>query len=336
MSKLRAARRGFTLIELIVVMSILAVLVTLTVAAISKFTGGAQRSATRSTMQRLETMLRKQIETTNDRARKMAVPDVVLKFAGDDPERAKVIWLKLKLRQKYPTTFAEVFNPIVPEVPRVQAYVEYLRQHGITAANYNLVQAQGDLSKPAGWAAGAQSAVCFLMALRVGPDAISEDELSIGGSTATVDFTIPPPTNLPPGPFKVPCLVDAWGTPITFCRWPVGAATTGASPLYPGGYSMGYTDPQDPKGLLLADWLNLLPTLQQPPQQPTPGRQSFEQLFHRLPPLTPRPQPGKMVLMPVMVSSGGDELLGLNPATLEAAPSGNTDTDDNIFSAELK
>ena len=119
------------------------VLITLAVSATAKFIVGAQGSATRTTLRRLDTMLRKQIETTNDRARKMKIPDAVVKFAGDDPERAKVIWLKLKLKQKYPTTFAEVFNPVIPEVPVVPAYVTYLAQHGINASNAGKAGATG-------------------------------------------------------------------------------------------------------------------------------------------------------------------------------------------------
>lgn len=287
-------RRAFTLMELLVTISIIGVLFALGAAAVGKFWSAQQTSSTRKLLHRLDMMLRTQITTTNDRAMQQGGwPASVDALAGGDPDKARVLWLKLRLKQKYPSTFAEVFNPAPGFLSPVPAYVEYLRQYGITAAN---VAAQP---------LAHQSAACLLMALSIGPDAIAEEELGVGGSTKTIN--------------GVPCLVDSWGNPLTFTRWPSGEAGTGASIFFTQGYLGGYTDPADPKNVLIP-WANSV--------------QGFANVLHPVPAQRPTANSRPVVLSPMIVSWGPDGLLGADPRTLQS--DGTTDSDDNVYSIEQK
>jgi prepilin-type N-terminal cleavage/methylation domain-containing protein len=300
------ARRAFTLIELLTVISIVAVLMALGAAAAHRMQRAYLTSATRTTMQRLNATLEKRLATHNDDTRRTPIPGTVLGFEGEYGDRQRAIFLKLRLKRYFPTSFAEVFNPTPglggDETGPVEAYVKYLSDHGITPANV------GSLSRPE-----AQSSACLLMALKLGRDGVSDDELGGAGAMQSVNFG---------GGIQVPCLVDSWGRPFTFCRWPVGETGTGKSALYPAGYAAGYSDPADPKNSLLPNW---------------PQRATFESTFnHPLPPVATRPpagQPKPMVLAPVIVSWGADGKPGFNLQTLQQL---SADADDNVYGVDAR
>jgi len=296
-----AARRAFTLLELLVVMSIIGVLLALGASAAHRLMRASTSSATRTTLQRLDVTLRKQLATVNDRARATDRPANVDALAGGDPDRAAVIWLKIRQKRHFPVNFAEVLAPNPNDLSYytpIPAYMKYLNDLGINTGNTNL--------RPE-----AQSAACLYMALRFGPDGLSDEELGVAGAVRPLDFG---------GGIQIPCLVDSWGRPLTFCRWPTGAATTGQSALYPTGYAAGYSDPTDPKNTLLnATWT---------------GQAAFAALCHPLPATRPAAnQPKPMALSMVVVSWGADGKPGVDPLTLQQLSS---DSDDNLFSVEAR
>jgi prepilin-type N-terminal cleavage/methylation domain-containing protein len=285
----RPGRRGFTLIELLVVVSILALLTALTAGAAIRFRAARATANTRTLLTRLDSRLRQQTAYVADRARRETPPGAVLSLAGGDPGRSKVIWQKLRFKQFFPTSFAEALDPAGGYVPPLPAYVNYLTEYGITGGS--------------GTPAAHESAACLYMILRYGPESAGEDELGTGGAVKTVN--------------GIPVLVDSWGNPLAFCRWPVGDTGNGVSPANPQGYQAGFNDPADPRGLLAApSWLS------------SPQGAQFQAVCH------PLRNGGTLDLSPLIVSAGPDGQLGLVTATLGVTNPGQAN--DNLYSNSLR
>ena len=52
-------------------------------------------------------------------------------MAGNDPNRARVIWVKLRLKQTFPDTFNEALNPVpMPPLPYYQSVLGAAGLHG--------------------------------------------------------------------------------------------------------------------------------------------------------------------------------------------------------------
>lgn len=255
----RKARRGFTLVELLVVVTIIAALAALSASAVMKFIEVQQNNNTQSTLDRTQGELSKAWSKVKDQAYKEAIPSNVASWIqsnlaqlpNEPPDntarRVRVLYVKLKLVQAFPMNFNEALNP-TPLSP-LPAYVTYLNNLGITASS----------------GAVYESSACLLMALErgVGGAGVDQSALTAGGATGSV--TTPSGGNLP-------YLTDAWGRPIYFSRVPVGSPSLNTNP-YPGGGQPGANDPMDPQGLLQAkNW----------PTTKGPSGQTYGQLFTNL------------------------------------------------------
>jgi type II secretory pathway pseudopilin PulG len=239
-----AGRPAFTLIELIVMVAILATLAALAAGAVLRFITVQQQNNTRTALNKIQPIIVNRVSAIKDQGLKEAIPTntmgiITASMSGNDPNyqaRARTIYLKLKVRQMFPETFDEVFNPQVPGMG-MQSYVNYLAQYGITAAN--------SAGNGTGTAAGQyqyQSAVCLAMALQVGVGGggVNMDDIGKGGQLATL------PVDPAPGSPSAPMLIDAWGTPICYCRYPAGPNRV----RNPQGPLTGTNDPLDPIGTL--------------------------------------------------------------------------------------
>jgi prepilin-type N-terminal cleavage/methylation domain-containing protein len=283
------ARGGFTLVELLVVITIIAVLLALGASAAYRLMASQMTSNTRLAIQRLDSRLKQQMAFARD---KIALDNPPPAFAQalasygtpatPNMELAKVIHMKLRFKQWFPQTFAEALTPVAPGYQPTRGYVSYLGTYGITRSS----------TLP-----GFESAACLYMILQHGPETTGESDLGVTTSTLNT-----------PG---IPVVVDAWGQPLTFCRWPTGDLTsgggnTGISPVNPNGAQVGTFDPLDPKGLLSNQaWLS------------SANRRIFESVCH---PVLNRSNTGKtqsLDLTSVIVSNGADKQLGLNPLSLQ-------------------
>jgi prepilin-type N-terminal cleavage/methylation domain-containing protein len=271
----RAERGAFTLVELMVVITIMAALAALTASATLKFIAVQQTSNTQSTLDRAQSQLARAWSKAKDQALKEQYPPGVenwikINLSGSDANTAKrtrILYVKLRLRQQFPMSFTEALTPptlpgnnICPLLP-LPAYVTYLNSLGITMPPGSTANT-----------AAIESSACLLMALQrgAGGAGIDPSELTAGGAAGNYPWA---------GGKTIPYLTDAWGRPIFFTRAPAGNLylnpmtnpTTGTanlpnlynviSPMFPLGFrltcnsSPGANDPGDPEGLLLtANW----------------------------------------------------------------------------------
>src|SRR5262245_33249697 len=289
----RYERRGLTLVELLVVLAIISTIAALSAATTLKFIGVQQASNTRTTLTKLQGQLDTHWAEVTRQANDEPIPDTLRQnadfaaMAGDDSHaarRARVVYVKLKQRQVFPATFDEAFNPY--PLPPLSPYVTFLRGLGVTG------------STQATWPV--ESAICLLMALEraTGDGGVKVEDMGLG----TLAVTLPNGT-------QTACLVDAWETPLGFCRWP-----TGSRELNPSGAARGRNDASDPEGLLnTPGWLA------------GPGAPLFRRLCHDVPARAANAGPSSYKLTPLVASAGPDRKLDLAPGTFQSVGLGVND-----------
>lgn len=298
---LRTGRRrvGFTLIELLAVIAIIAILVALSAAAVLKYMGTQQITVSQQKVNTVASQLNKAWSTVSQHAMNNVdsskYPTVVTTWGGGDSARTKVIYVKCALKQAFPTSFAEALNPY--PMPPLPAYTAYLGKLGITTATAS--------APPANY----ESAACLLMALQRGPSGMSLTQEDLGVSS-TADF--------PAGNGTIKAIVDSWGQPVIFCRWP-----TGSTFLNPSGAQPGFNDPGDRQGLLTnAVWLST-------------SAGPFQTYIHKLPARAAGAPATSYRLIPLVASAGPDQKPGVNYLTTypyDLSPDGSGADSDDIYS----
>ncbi|HXG09620.1 MAG TPA: type II secretion system protein [Gemmataceae bacterium] len=297
----RTRRYAFTLTELLVVILIIGIMVALTAGAVVRFIGVQESNNTETLIRKVHTVLQSQWSTVVQQAKREPLTQTALSMSMDNSgipnERlARVIHIKLRLRQEFPMTYKEIFTPVAAEYPPPQSYLAPLRQ------NTAVWQA---LQKGTWQTQRSESAACLLMALERarGGQALNAADL---GTTAVQDTDGD----------GIPEIVDAWGTPLQFIRFP-----TGFEELNPGGQEQnGLNDSSDPEGLLTtANW------------QPA-ARNNFITYVHKL------PQPGQaksFKLFPLIVSSGPNKALGLDLVNNPGFVTNVNEANDNMSNVTL-
>jgi prepilin-type N-terminal cleavage/methylation domain-containing protein len=299
-------RPGFTLIELLVVMTIIAVLVSLTASATMRLISVQQEKAAQTLVTKISSALDKHWKAVIARANNESYdkfPSQLITLAGGDMQRARVIWIKLRLKQEFPMSFDEITNPIPNWMPALQTY------RAAIPATVGTLEAQ--------------NSSCLLLAL---------SQARGGIITNLEDFGANAINDTDGNGLKE--FVDSWNKPIVFCRWPTANPEVDSSnPARTGTSATTFRDPEDPKGKLLditwnnANWNAFdnslqLHSIRLPPQGGTNSR------------------PHAYYTTPVVWSAGPDKKYGfstfdylhLRNMNLNAAP----DTYDNIYSYRLR
>ncbi len=318
---------GFTLVELLVVISIIAILSALTAGAVFKVIGVQRSNNTQLTIKSASSLLEKQWAYVIVAAKAEVIPPHVMGIADNDPTRARVIWIKLRLKQEFPMNFSEALYPYylpIPGAPLTSADLPGKRYYydRITQAFPQFVNNVNWPNIPLNYPNGSspvqsvppftnssqklwylESAYCLTMALQVNRGSIVFNEESFAPNALSTDIFVPQSPGGRALQFSGPkTLVDGWGFPLFFYRWPVGnidfyptsfSATALASSVSANARNQPYPDPLDPQGTLMdTRWTNA-------------NSQWFQQYCHSL--------SRSLYTEPVIVSSGPDDTLGITP-----------------------
>jgi prepilin-type N-terminal cleavage/methylation domain-containing protein len=206
------ARRGFTLVELLVVIGLIAILAALTISVIGGVMNAQTLKATNNTLDKLSTLLNQQWKAVIDQANDEfpSIPTINPNFArmtaNWNPSTAKSLWRQLRLRQEFPTSFNEALNPVVYSSGGYQVkllpkayYVQNLKGAVSTGANF-------------------EASACLYLALSVARRGmVGSLEESVGQSSIQNQN-------------GVNVIVDLWNSPIAYLR---GNEQTGVTPTPP-------------------------------------------------------------------------------------------------------
>jgi prepilin-type N-terminal cleavage/methylation domain-containing protein len=332
MSQTKSVRRGFTLVELTVVVALIAVLVALS-AGVAWNVVASQRSArTDDTIRTIDKVFkihwRKVIEDADS---EQPSPGVVA-LAVNDMARAKILWRIIRLSEAFPESYAEVTsantqkglylgNYQLPSVKNLGG--TYYYTYPILNGNplippgqqkYTATYAAGIANANASDDAITQSSACLFLALsqnRGGKNKL--DQTNLANNIASIDN----------GNLKI--LVDTWNQPLRFVRFPIyhpGAAGNDYAQVAQdflqldpraGSKQVKFSDPVDPDGTLqgvptggrLPWYRTPLPV---PPAGKTPPAtygQFLEYICNH--PFGTNAQP-QTYWIPIIASSGGDGL----------------------------
>lgn len=199
----RAFRPAFTLVELLIAISIIAILLGIGYAVYWGTITSTQTSTTTSMLKKLQIPLDKQWAAVGANARQQPLPAAFPGKTGTNPDQDLATWVSLCQRQAFPRTFAQVLTPTASQLTPLPAHTTYFAQSGITTPIPITVQNYQAL----------ESSICLLMALRRSPYGTGFNPEDLGKASIK-SFTLPGVSQ------PVEALVDAWGQPIWFALQP--------------------------------------------------------------------------------------------------------------------
>jgi prepilin-type N-terminal cleavage/methylation domain-containing protein len=351
-------RTGFTLVELLTVIAIIAVLVTLVASATFQVIGVQQQRTTEMTIMKVADALDQEWQAVLDQAKTESIPPNITTMAGGDPRRARVIYIKFRLATEFPLTFSEAVNAPQGLYAR-KSYVDALGTWTPPSSpNYP------NYTNPAGNNYFAESGACLYMSLKQNRRGMNTtiDNLLTAQEVGTITII-----NNNNQPMTFPTIMDAWGHPVVFFRsptsnqelnivdpsitpgntYPLATAQSAITPT-DGLYSSPGRDPQDPDATLAdLNWIYKPGT-----SNPSQAYQNFTSTCHPLlspPPYItvtglPSPSPpskrffGAFKLIPVVASFGatyGHQRTYAGLGDQFMTPDGHGDA-GNIYSYRLR
>ena len=253
-------RSGFTMMELLIVIAVISILMTLLVSAAFSFIVNAKEAATATTITKVSGLIQERIRSFHDPVR-----DAEFKRAAErlfepnqaffgSAEVAEIFVRKQRFKQAFPQSFTEADSQRFGVAPTGVGYQSRF-ESGILLY---LILTKGETF-------GTPSP---------GDDAFSGPEVRISTETG-----------------GMPCLVDAWGEPLRFYRWPTRLFRCGESHLDSStnydDYNQNATD--DAAGIIPGPFppLGGAPTTMSPIIRPTtllPGPTPASLLISTLPP----------------------------------------------------
>jgi prepilin-type N-terminal cleavage/methylation domain-containing protein len=217
-------RRGFSLLELLIVITILALLATLGFSASMKLMLAQQRKNTQDTVLKVGEGIRQQWEAAFAAANDVAdtqIPSGIVSMGGGDMRKARVLYRKYYLRREFPTSLSEATSPkfLAPKP-------------GYAGAASSL---QGVLTPDE------EAGVCLyliLMQTRRG------NRFDVDTALSSRDLSDKTQSGVSLSTYNVKMVVDDWGYPLRLYRWPWQSVD-----LNPNG-AQALADREDPEGAL--------------------------------------------------------------------------------------
>ena len=210
---------GFTLVELLVVLAIIAILLALSGAAYQKAADSQRNRSTDDLMTRLQTALDAEYDAVVRQCQKdrqnNQIPATVISYADGDMDRALAIWTCGKLMQNFPQTFTEATSNVVVCPGTILSPMSTFTTSftGISSTPTD----PNHLDK--------ESAVLLYAFLSKkssgGSGGFAADDLTTGMQMDVTGFT-----NSSNAPVTKRAFRDSWGNPVCFIRWWQGAPGT--------------------------------------------------------------------------------------------------------------
>src|SRR5262245_1683504 len=107
--RLAPRARGFTLIELIMVIAIIMVLLSLIIGVAMKGTAWVYQRNTERTFRKNNDRLARHMETIRNDARQWSTPPAIIAQANGDMQRAEVLKVKYLTKWSFPATYNEAW-----------------------------------------------------------------------------------------------------------------------------------------------------------------------------------------------------------------------------------
>ncbi len=218
----RARRAGFTLIEMLVVISIIVVIIGVGIGATMRFRDAATNAAGDNQLKQMQIALNDQYQAVVNDCHKNKTPEAVLVYSGGNKDRAQAIHTAAMLRAHFPETFAEATTSF---------------SIGTQAYNNPPRGAFKQVAGSSGLSLDEQAAVLLYLVL-------SEQAVGLGNSEVrSAESNVKDSAGKE---FKV--FVDPRGTPVRYYRW-AQSAQLDATP-YGHASPAGSLDPLDPRKLV--------------------------------------------------------------------------------------
>jgi prepilin-type N-terminal cleavage/methylation domain-containing protein len=224
------ARKGFSIVEILVVIAILGILAALSSAAYFKWIDTRRRDNTEQTIKTLHELLKQQMKIVQEQAKTEDIPVAILTnpFIAGDRNKARQAYISVRMAQEFPTTYAEALDPTksfrvapynvpagVSWVQPKAAYVSALTRGN----NISTPKTPNPATPPA--TVSAETSIVLLLALKQNRKGVSLNIDQLGAAIADTIADQPNPSDL------IGALFDDWGTPLTYAR--ISANTVGGS-----------------------------------------------------------------------------------------------------------
>jgi prepilin-type N-terminal cleavage/methylation domain-containing protein len=252
------ARPGFTLVELLVATTIVAVLLAITVVGLQKATDSQKNRTTKEQVYKLQQTIDSEynrvVESCRNDQRDKKIPQAVVEYAEGDMNRALAIWTAMKLRQQFPESFAEAITHCyianrngalvldftqIPNASNANPPADsvYLLRSLATFSGVGSATTTGNANEESG-------ALLYLI--------VATKTAAGGGAMASAADDLGQQRKVAFGSVPLNTFVDAFGNSVGFKRWDQSAAVQ-APPFVDS--NNGIKDKLDPRNLVFG-WTN--------------------------------------------------------------------------------